>query len=554
MQRKIKLFLLLIPIIAFAQISKAQNHCTCTDTVHHLYYRHDSLCNGVEKLPWHYQIGATTITVQPNGNVSNNGDVHGSKETTYKNGKRVKVVTYFADNKIEEVRNYNSNNQIDGLDSVYEEDNTDKYGNPVQKVIYELSQEFIYKNGKIIHKKDYGHNGQGSESYDEIDSNRIQTNWYNNNQKQFETTNKPGGIIIEKEWTNTGQLLLEDSLNRNGLVNRLACNDSLGKPLKIGTFKNGNGILLHYSVSDYYGHSYVIGENINNTDKVISSETYKNGENNGLAVFYYNYPTDTSSAYNYKDGLLNGKYFEYFKNHKKKTSGFYRNDKENGIKREYNESGELIFETTYVDGKQVSEKNILAEKYNELHKSTVNDKKRIAVINSFLNSLKTNYNPDSIRFKYYCPKILSILYSKYLAFSKRDTSLIYQQQQIDLSLENYWTKNLSDSLKGSKYIVLNCKTAKMKYPSIDSCEEDSFSLVNSYYSSMYVIVFENKHCYRYILMRDNKIQDLFIHPDDNDNILGLIVDLGTYGYNYRDNFWDDSVKIPLILKKKDIPK
>lgn len=94
----------------------------------------------------------------------------------------------------------------------------------------------------------------------------------------------------------------------------------------------------------------------------------------------------------------------------------------------------------------------------------------------------------------------------------------------------------------------------MKYPSIDSCEEDSFSLVNSYYSSMYVIVFENKHCYRYILMRDNKIQDLFIHPDDNDNILGLIVDLGTYGYNYRDNFWDDSVKIPLILKKKDIPK
>ena len=201
------------------------------------------------------------------------------------------------------------------------------------------------------------------------------------------------------------------------------------------------------------------------------------------------------------------------------------------------------------------------------------------VFAGFLNSLKTNYNPDSVRFKYYDPKILALLYSKYLPFSKADTTFpeydleqmrtkgiekltdtsgTYHQQELDLKLENYYTEQLSESVKTDKYVILNYNIAKMKYPNLESCDASSFSSDNpAYYSTkdIYVIVlFENPRTYSFILMRGDKIQDLGILSQHTPNLIGFIIEPGDYGYTYKDPFWDEDFKIPLILKKKDIPK
>ncbi|MEO6883223.1 MAG: hypothetical protein ABI199_04270 [Bacteroidia bacterium] len=370
------------------------------------------------------------------------------------------------------------------------------------------------------------------------DSTKTEVDWYNNHQKRKEIITEPNGIEVKKYWCANGQLLLKDSLKNHLLINRLVCNDTKGVPLNIGTFKNGNGILLSYSDMEYfYGGD--------NTDKVKTSYTYKNGRRYGLTVTYFDYPKDTSGIYHYdKNGAVTGKYIQYFSNHKEAEVGYYKSGQQQGLVKTYNTDGKLIEESNYVNGKLISKKDFLNEN------KVVDDKKRIAIINSFLNALKTNYNPDSVRFKYYYPKVLALLYSKYLAFSESDTSDIYQQQKVDIRTENNLIKELSDSVKKNKYIVLNYKTAEIKYPHVASYSRYSSSPTNSYYYSLkdvFVIVFEKKF-YRYILMRGNKIQDI-LYGIYNPKALDYWVFPVDYGYTYKVNFWDDTVKIPLILKK-----
>ncbi|HVA99608.1 MAG TPA: hypothetical protein VNG53_11995, partial [Bacteroidia bacterium] len=442
-------------------------------------------------------------------------------------------------------------------------------------LIYKLNSKIIYKNGEMIHKKYYGKNGQLTQTYDKTDSNYVDADWYNDNQKRNEETYMSGGIEVDKRWWSNGHLILKQTIKDSLLVN-LECNDTNGTSINIGTFKNGNGILLNndeiwldFSDLGYY-----------NFKKVNESSTYKNGRQNGLSITYFKYPNDTSGISYYKNDTLNGRYIEYYPNHKKKATGFYKKGIENGVKREYNESGVLVKEITYVNGDEVKQKNIMQ------HKVVVDDKKRIAVINSFLNSLKTNYNPDSVRFKYYDPKILALLYSKYLPYSKADiydshihdltssnnsdtnqhdsiitntdSAGLYYQQLYDLKLENHYTGQLSEIIKIDKYVILNYNIAKMKYPNLESCDASSFSSDNpAYYSTkdIYVIVlFENPRTYSFILMRGDKIQDLGILSQHTPNLIGFIIEPGDYGYTYKDPFWDEDFKIPLILKKKDIPK
>ncbi len=56
---------------------------------------------------------------------------------------------------------------------------------------------------------------------------------------------------------------------------------------------------------------------------------------------------------NYKNMLEDGKWVYYFENGNTKSVQYYTKGKENGVCSDYNESGKLIKESTWVNGKEV---------------------------------------------------------------------------------------------------------------------------------------------------------------------------------------------------------
>ena len=85
--------------------------------------------------------------------------------------------------------------------------------------------------------------------------------------------------------------------------------------------------------------------------KLISEQNYNAGKLEGLNKTFYSDGTTVATVKNYKNGVLEGKSFEYYENGNKKTESNYKNGLLNGTLKKYSMSETLISSAQYVDGK-----------------------------------------------------------------------------------------------------------------------------------------------------------------------------------------------------------
>lgn len=199
--------------------------------------------------------------------------------------------------------------------------------------------------------------------------------------------------------------------------------DTAGNNMYGGSLKNGNGTFYNYG-GPLQGMAYNFMEQ---TDfgGITRISNLKNGVEDGKTVEFYKYPDDTASVYTYKEGRLNGYFYQY----NKKANVKVICDCVNGIK------GNCSF---------------FSGKGEKLHNPAIK-----------LDTLtKLSYDGDSPcqgKYTIYCLKdednylLLNNMYNNYI-----DPYVKNEPGQIDLEI--YFTKGRLDSISRYEYSVFGLNT------------------------------------------------------------------------------------------------
>lgn len=167
--------------------------------------------------------------------------------------------------------------------------------------------------------------------------------WYENGIKKSETFFINGirnGNY--KAWNKDGKLLLKGIFNDNERNGRWEIYSENGHQ-KIDYYKNGelNGKTYEYIVKKN-DTSYIAGQ-------------YKNGKENGLWK-WFNEDSILVETINYEKGKQNGEHIMYFNNGKIRIRGFLVDDKYDGKLNMYDSLGNKIKKMTFDNGKLLDEK------------------------------------------------------------------------------------------------------------------------------------------------------------------------------------------------------
>ena len=85
--------------------------------------------------------------------------------------------------------------------------------------------------------------------------------------------------------------------------------------------------------------------------KLISENNYNAGKLEGVNKTFYSDGKTVATVKNYKNGVLEGKVFEYCENGNKKIESNYKNGILNGVLKKYSTSGTLLSSAHYAEGK-----------------------------------------------------------------------------------------------------------------------------------------------------------------------------------------------------------
>ncbi|PID69484.1 MAG: hypothetical protein CR989_01485 [Flavobacteriales bacterium] len=88
--------------------------------------------------------------------------------------------------------------------------------------------------------------------------------------------------------------------------------------------------------------------------KIMQTVNYKNNKPNGLRKNYYENGS-LKSEYFYKDGKIHGSYISYYENAQKNEEGGYENGERTGEWKEYYKNGKLKGEGKYKNGLKIGE-------------------------------------------------------------------------------------------------------------------------------------------------------------------------------------------------------
>lgn len=122
--------------------------------------------------------------------------------------------------------------------------------------------------------------------------------------------------------------------------------------------------------------------------KLVSENNYNAGKLEGVNKSFYSDGKTVATVKNYKNGVLEGKFFEYYENGNKKTESNYKDGILNGTLKKYSISGTLLSSAQYADGK-------LEGLYKEYF-VTGKPKKEIEYYNGLKEGFCKEYSADGI--------------------------------------------------------------------------------------------------------------------------------------------------------------
>ncbi|HET6992104.1 MAG TPA: toxin-antitoxin system YwqK family antitoxin, partial [Bacteroidia bacterium] len=324
---------------------------------------------------WHYYSKTGKVIAESN---YKDGNQNGAYKKYYPNGKLEKIVPM-------------KNGVVEGVIKMYNDKGILLFDGKVKNNYYEGVQHYYHTNGKIFTTRiyKYGILWQVKELKDR-NGNPLDPGTYNEGEGILNVYNEFGARIFTAEykrglkngkgteyWTN-GNIRREfkavnDTINgieksydinghlqfesrvvdgiyqgskkfyypngklwgewqmKNGMVwNELSLVDTLGKPLDFGNFKNGNGLLINYSDSCFRDFSCEYKDGIRNgkyteyyPDGKVSAEfDYVDGEMNGMAK-YYNEKGILIQSAQMKNGLIEGHFRTFHDNGKLYYEAFF---------------------------------------------------------------------------------------------------------------------------------------------------------------------------------------------------------------------------------------
>lgn len=174
-------------------------------------------------------------------------------------------------------------------------------------------------------------------------ANGLSEEFYTNGTTKSKCTYKNGrGIGEYIEYYENGNLKISSILNENGKADGIGTYYSEnGKKIESMTFKNGvqDGPYIEF-FSD---------------GTVRRKVNYNNGKKNGIAETYYE-NGKLQSKIAFSDNKMNGE-FSIMNEDGTLIKGFYKDDKLDGVVKQYSKDGKLVTQTTYVTGKRQSPTN-----------------------------------------------------------------------------------------------------------------------------------------------------------------------------------------------------
>lgn len=142
------------------------------------------------------------------------------------------------------------------------------------------------------------------------------------------------------------------------LISYLLCNLAYGQDVKKISLlvldqtrdaKNTDAITYSYNNQELEGHYQIYAKAEND---IISEGQFKNGKREGLHRSYSSITKSVSSEITYREGLRSGTVKFFFLNGQLQSEGEYKNGLADGMYREYSETGRLIKEIKFKDGKR----------------------------------------------------------------------------------------------------------------------------------------------------------------------------------------------------------
>jgi antitoxin component YwqK of YwqJK toxin-antitoxin module len=106
---------------------------------------------------------------------------------------------------------------------------------------------------------------------------------------------------------------------------------------------NGTGTVVEYGggLMDY-GCRPIDSQD---TNEIISITEYRNNKMDGRCIYFFNYPNDTATVESYENGLLNGIFYEKYKNGKLREKILYKEGVIVGKKEGWTEDGAKILDS-----------------------------------------------------------------------------------------------------------------------------------------------------------------------------------------------------------------
>ncbi len=163
--------------------------------------------------------------------------------------------------------------------------------------------------------------------------------------------------------------------------------------------------------------------------KLVAENNYNAGKLEGVNKTFYSDGTTVATVKNYKNGLLEGKVFEYYENGNKKQEANYKNGLLNGILKKYSMAETLLSSANYIDGK-------LDGLYKEFY-VTGTPKKEI----EYYNGLKEGFSKE-----YFSNGTLKAQYN-YSQDKLEGDSMIYYEDGCINKIEKYKNNKLNGDTK-----------------------------------------------------------------------------------------------------------
>jgi antitoxin component YwqK of YwqJK toxin-antitoxin module len=261
----------------------------------------------------------------------------------------------------------------------------------------ELRKKETYnKNNELVHKSQYLHNQlhgiQKSFKNGALKSQSTYTNgtlhgysyfYYPNGQLQTKTfylNGKPDSLWYR--FSIHGDTLEKIRYEKGKLIDFLLCRDENNNDLHIGSFQNGEGELITYTL-------------VENKAFVQRKCSYSNGVPNGQEIVYFIDTQKPLSVKNFEAGVLHGSFIRYHKNGEVQQTGHYNYGNLDGEISYYNSEGKLIYVELYDNGEM--------KLSNDLRERQIDGElnlERIAVIDSFILGLKSTNNEQYLQSLY----------------------------------------------------------------------------------------------------------------------------------------------------------